>query len=330
MKVVVTGATGNVGTSVLEALAHYSEVKSILGIARRTPHKPFAKTRFIAADITKAPLPALLQGADCVVHLAWQIQPSRKPEQLDEVNVNGTRHVFEASLDAGVPHVVFASSVGAYSGGPKQSYVDEDWPTDGTPGSLYSQQKVQVECIADEITRNTPLLVARMRPALVFKSDAAAEIRRLFFGQLVPRWAFDPRVTPFFPRHERLRFQVVHSKDVGDAFARAVVRRAAGPFNLAAHPPLDGDVLARVLQCPAVSVPRPLLRGVAAAAYHLRLQPASPSWLDMAMNVPLMDTARARLELDWEPTHDATTTIRELLEGIRTGTGGGTAPLQPN
>ena len=268
VKVVVTGATGNLGTSVLEALAHYSEVDSILGLARRTPQKPFAKTRFIAADVTKAPLAKLFQGADCVIHLAWQIQPSRKPEQLDEVNVNGSRRVFEAALAARVPHVVFASSVGAYSSGPKQTYVDEDWPTDGTPGSLYSQQ-----------------------------SNCASKscIPATWAPPLHAPWCAVP------PAHSTLP-----------------------------HPPLDGDALAQVLQRRAVSLPRSLPRAASAATYHLRLQPASPSWLDMAMNVPLMDVGRARRELDWEPTRDATATIRELLEGIRADARGATAPLQAN
>ena len=75
MRVVVTGATGNVGTSVVSALAADPNVTEIVGLARRAPDWDAPKTEFLAADITRAPLADLFEGADAVVHLAWLIQP---------------------------------------------------------------------------------------------------------------------------------------------------------------------------------------------------------------------------------------------------------------
>ena len=76
------------------------------------------KTEFLAADITRAPLADLFEGADAVVHLAWLIQPSRDATALEAVNVHGSRLVFEAAAAAGVSALVHASSVGAYGPGP--------------------------------------------------------------------------------------------------------------------------------------------------------------------------------------------------------------------
>ena len=76
-------------------------------------------------------------------------------------------------------------------------------------------------------------------------------------------------------------------------------------------------------------MPAPALRGAAAAAFHLRLTPTPPGWVDMALAVPLMDTARAREALGWEPTRDAGDVLLELLDGIRTGAGSPTPTLQP-
>lgn len=77
MKVVITGATGNVGTSVLEALADEQRVQEIVGIARRFPEREFPRTRFLAADVVESDLAEIFPGADAVVHLAWLIQPGR-------------------------------------------------------------------------------------------------------------------------------------------------------------------------------------------------------------------------------------------------------------
>ena len=136
MRVVVVGASGNVGTSVLRSLAAEPTVDSVLGVARR-PRLDFAKTERRHADVTASPLEPLLQGADAVVHLAWLIQPGRDKALLRAVNVEGSARVFLAAARAGVPNVLYASSVGAYARGPKDRRVDEGWPTTGIPTSFY-------------------------------------------------------------------------------------------------------------------------------------------------------------------------------------------------
>ncbi len=328
MRIVVTGATGNLGTSVIERLAREREVREIIGVARRTPGRVPPGVRHVSADIVEADLVRIFKGADAVVHLAWQIQPARKPGRLYRVNVEGSRRVLDAVIIAGVPQLVVASSVGAYSPGPKDKRVDESWPVEGIVSSMYSRQKVRVEQMLDEIEASRPMLkVVRMRPALVFKASAASEIRRLFLGRLVPRRLVRPGFIPFVPKNERLRFQVVHSKDVGDAFARAVLRRVRGPFNLAAEPVLDGEVIAATLNATPVPVPWQVLRAAAAASYQLHLQPSNPGWLDLALNVPLMDTRRAEEILGWLPSSGAAATLLELMEGIRERGAAETAPL---
>src|SRR5579875_3164742 len=188
MRVVVFGATGNVGTSVIDALAQRSEVEEIVGVARRTPQHAVARTRFVSADITVDTLVPLVSGADVVVHLAWLSEPSRDQRLVQMVNKLGSQRVFDAGARAGVRSLVYASSVGAYSPGPKDRQVDESWPTDGIRTSFYSRHKVAVEHMLDRLEVERPQLrTVRMRPGLIFKAHAATEIRRLFIGRLPSR-----------------------------------------------------------------------------------------------------------------------------------------------
>jgi UDP-glucose 4-epimerase len=130
------------------------------------------------------------------------------------------------------------------------------------------------------------------------------------------------------PDHPRLRFQAVHSLDVGDAYRRAILATdARGAFNVAAEPVIGPAELGQVLHARPVKVPAALLRAGAAGAYALRLTPTEPGWLDMALAVPLMDTGRARHELGWTPQHQATDTLAELLAGMRAGAELDTPPL---
>lgn len=330
MRVVILGATGNVGTSVLESLASEGQVQEIVAVARRAPQRSYPRTTFTAADIVSDQLAPLFAGADAVVHLAWLIQPGRDQKLTKAVNVTGSERVFQAAIEAKVKRIVYASSVGSYSPGPKDRFVDESWPTDGIPSSFYARHKAAVERQLDRLEREQPQLqVVRMRPGLIFKAQAASEIRRLFAGPLLPGRLLRPGLIPVIPKSPRLRFQAVHSLDVGDAYRRAVVGDARGPFNLAAEPPIGPPQLAGVLSARQVPVPASVLRAGATLTYHLRLQPSEPGWLDMALAVPLMDTARARAELGWEPRHSSLQALEELLAGMRSGKGEATPPLSP-
>ncbi len=328
MRVVVTGATGNVGTSVIDALAGDPAVDEIVAIARRTPQRPFPAARFVSADICDADLVSIFRGADAVVHLAWLIQPGRDETATRRVNVDGSRRVFEAAVSAGVPALVYASSVGAYSPGPKDRLVDESWPRDGIPSSFYSRHKAAVERDLDRLERKTgDLRVVRLRPALIFKREAATEIRRLFVGPLLPRALLRSSWFPFSPAVPGLRFQAVHADDVADAYRRAVVGDAVGAFNIAADPPIGSAEIAALLNARPVPVPAVLLRATASAAFALRLAPTEPGWLDMALAVPLMSTTRARRDLGWTPQRDAPGTLIELFEGLRENADGSTPTL---
>src|ERR1044071_3417675 len=207
MKVVITGATGNVGTSTVKALSESPEIEEIIGLARRAPFLEQPKTSWVEANVLTSDLTEIFRAADAVIHLAWAIQPSRDAVTLERINVEGSRRVFEAVAAARVPKLVHASSVGAYSRGPKDRQVDESWPTQGTSTSFYSRHKVAVERELDRFEGENPeTRVVRLRPALIFKDEAATEIRRLFIGPFLPSFLLHRRLLVALPRIERLRF----------------------------------------------------------------------------------------------------------------------------
>jgi UDP-glucose 4-epimerase len=328
MRVVITGATGNVGTSLLAALSVEPGVREIVALARRPPRQTFPRTEFVAADVATSELGAIMRGADVVVHLAWLIQPGRDESTTYAVNVQGSARVFAAAAQAGVRALVYASSVGVYSEGPKDRAVDESWPTDGIPSSFYSRHKAAVERLLDDVERAHPeMRVVRLRPGLIFKREAATEIRRLFAGPFLPQALVRPQFIPVVPDTPRLRFQAVHSSDVGDAYRRAIVSSARGAFNLAAEPALGAAEIASVLGARTIKVSARALRAAAAATYALRLQPTEPGWVDMGLGVPLMDCTRARTELQWTPQWSSTDTLADLIAGMGAGADFDTPPL---
>jgi UDP-glucose 4-epimerase len=332
MRVVVVGATGNVGTALLRALDARAEVTSVLGVSRRIPtptdaDRLPAKARWLAADISRDRLD-FVEGADAVVHLAWLIQPSRDERVMRATNVDGSRRLFDAVLDRGVPALIYASSVGAYAPASKSPRHDESWPTSGVATSTYSRHKAAVESMLDDVERDHPhLRVVRMRTSLVFQRAAASEVHRLFLGPFLP-WHL-PRPLRVVPGVDRLMFQATHADDIASAYVAALTRDVAGAFNVAAEPTLTMHRVAAAVGGRVVPTPERALRAAAAVSYRARLQPSEPGWLDMAVQTPLMDTGRARRELGWAERTSAVEALTELLDGIGDGAGYPTAALRP-
>lgn len=327
MKVVVTGATGNIGSRLVSALQGDPDVDEIVGIARRRPADDSSGVTWVAADLSVDDLSTTLRGADAVVHLAWLIQPSHDEDVLWRTNVIGTERLLDACDAAGVGTVVHASSLAAYRPGPKER-VDESWPTDGIATSAYARAKAYTERLLELYEVEHPAVrVVRLRPALVLQRQVATEIRRLFLGPFLPNRLLRAAL-PVVPDHPGLRFQVVHSSDCAEAFRLAVtLEHARGAYNVATEPVVDPAMLGRVLGARPVSVPGGLLRGAADLTWRLRLQPTDPGWVDIVLRTPLLDTTRIRTELGWEPARGAEETLDEIVTGIVQGATGHTPPL---
>jgi UDP-glucose 4-epimerase len=331
MRVVVVGATGNVGTSLVQKLAAEPAVDSVLGLARRMPEWDPPKVEWAVADVACDELARLFRGADAVVHLAWLFQPTHDPLLTWRANAIGSIRVFRAVAEAGVPALVYASSVGAYSPGPKDQPVSETWPTDSLPTAAYGREKAYVERALDAFVCEHPAVrVVRMRPGFIFKRQSASQQRRLFAGPLVPGRLVRPGLIPVVPDIPGLVFQALHTEDAAEAYRLAVLGDASGPFNIAAAPVIDASVLAGLFGARPVRIPPGPVRAAMAAGWHLRLVPAAPALLDLVLDVPVMDTSRAESVLGWKPRHSAVDALGQFLEGLQGAEGMSTPPLDPH
>ncbi|MGY6653868.1 NAD-dependent epimerase/dehydratase family protein [Amycolatopsis sp. TRM77291] len=330
-RIVVTGATGNVGTAVVRALGSDPEVGSIVGLARRPSRWESPKTEFVTADVARDDLRAVFDGADVVIHLAWLFQPTHRPEVTWRANVLGSVRVFEAVQAMRVPSLVYASSIGAYSPRDDDHPVTEDWPTHGSPKAAYTREKAYVERVLEAFDRSHPRLrVVRVRPGFLFQKAAAPEQRRLFGGPFVPGKLVRPSLVPILPDIPQLRIQTTHTEDVADAYRRCALQDVKGAFNIAADPVLDTRALARIFGAKPVKVPASLVRRALAAAWSLHLIPATPGLFDAVLHLPVMDCRRAREELGWTPRYSSEDAIEAFLKGLREGEGLPTEPLKPD
>lgn len=322
MRIVVTGASGNIGTALLRQLIARGD--TVVGVSRRRPPMvpPYRDADWITADVGSAAAEQLLQptfaDADAVVHLAWLLQPDRDRELLRRVNQGGLRAVLAAVRAAQVPHLVHFSSIGAYSPAPG-TVKDESWSTGGVAGSAYSEDKAACERMLDQAE---DVRISRVRPAVVLHPEASSEVKRYFLGPLVPRSLLRPALLRLAPLPRSFAVQFVHAEDVVDAVSRILSQRAEGAFNLAAEPVIDRGRYAEIFGGVGPPVPVGVLKAMTEASWRARIQPTSGGWVDMGFSLPNISSDRARRELGWQPQHPADRALAEFVEALRQGAHG--------
>ncbi|MCW2833029.1 MAG: NAD-dependent epimerase/dehydratase [Nocardioides sp.] len=335
MRIVITGASGNIGSALLRQLTRAGG-HELVGLARRRPDDvaPFDDVQWSPVDLTRAEDEAALMaacvGADAVVHLAWGFQPSHREDYLAELGIGGTRRVIEAVTAAGVPHLVHMSSVGAYSPKQDDAPVDESWPTEGVPSSMYSRHKVAAERLLDRLESDTGRggpVITRLRPGIVGQRSAGSALLRYGLPGALPSSLL--RHVPILPLDRGLTIPMVHADDVASAVVSVLESRAPGAFNLAAEPPVTAADIAAALGARLVQVPAAAVRVAVSLSWRARVQQVDAGWVDMGYAVPLLDSSRAASELGWSPATDALSVLSETVSGMRDASSDHSPVLRP-
>src|SRR5437764_9778100 len=326
--VAITGPTVDIGRSLLRALEDAPEVDKVIGMARR-PFDPatlgLGKTEYRQGDILEPDsLGGLLEGADVLVHLAFVILGGH--EETQRVNLEGTRNVVQPAVSSDVKRFVYTSSVAAYGfHDDNPQPLTEEVPPKGTDEFYYSSQKAELEHELHRLVDGSGVDTYVFRPCIVAGPDALtlveAMIEQLALGgrlPQIPRFLDSmPFLKPVLPDPGN-PFQLVHHDDVAQALEAAVTGRGEpGVYNLAAEGEIRVSDLAGALGWYSVPIPNLAVEAAAEVIARIPFAPAELSWIN-ALRVPvLMDTAKARGQLGWEPRYDTPTTLEQTVTAAR-------------
>lgn len=178
----VTGGTGFIGAALLQAL--HAAGWRVRATARTIPERSALPVDWremgdIGPDTA---WDGLLDGVDCVVHLAARVhvlnETSKDPSAaFRRTNAMGTARLARACAEAGVRRFVYLSSVGVHGARSFDRPLSESSPL--VPYDDYSRSKLEAEQALAEIGRVAPLEIVVLRPPLVYGPGAPGNFARL-------------------------------------------------------------------------------------------------------------------------------------------------------
>jgi nucleoside-diphosphate-sugar epimerase len=152
-RILVTGGSGYVGAPVVEELLERGDEVRVLDVLLHGQRELAGRLEELGAEVREADIRderarrEALEGVDAVVHLAAIVGDpacARDPKLAQAVNVDATRALAGEARDAGVRHLIFASTCSNY-GRMADPAVAIDETAALAPVSLYAEQKVAIE-----------------------------------------------------------------------------------------------------------------------------------------------------------------------------------------
>jgi len=251
MKILVTGGTGFIGTHLVRRLAGTDH--QVTCLARATSDTSVLDglgAELVRGDVTEPEsVRAAVRGHDCVINLAnvysfWEPDP----DVYRRVNVEGTRNVMEAALEAGVGKVVHVSTGGVY-GKPKDVPFTEESEVGPTRFSEYFRTKYESDQLVWELYRARELPLVMVYPMGVMgPGDPKAT------GRYVQRIVMRRLPARVF---EKCVFTFVHVKDVAEIIVRAAEKQdnLGEKYFAGTHRHTFGEISRMVSEIAGVALP---------------------------------------------------------------------------
>src|SRR5437660_1695808 len=303
MKYLITGGSGYIGSRLTELLSEREETDRIVNVDVRPPAATLPKVTFVSGDVRDSEsIRDLLEREeiDCLIHLAFILDPIRDEARMYDVDVNGTAAVLAAASAAEIDQMLVASSATAYGAFPDNPVpIAEDWPVRGVPDFEYARDKTETDRLCQLWAAEHPdRVMTIVRPCIVFGPGVDNYIVRAWTKQ------------PFFPElASAQQVQYVHEDDVVEALDLLLAGRHGGPFNLAGDETMTWRECADLIGMPRRRAPLGLFRRFGALMWKLHMAETPPGNLHFIVHPWIVSADKLKETTGWSPRYSSRETF---------------------
>jgi UDP-glucose 4-epimerase len=310
-RVLITGVSGYIGKKFASLLAEKSGVEEITGIDIVPPSQEMKKLHFVGRDVRESIDDVLRERRiDTVVHTAFVLPPLHDVGLMEDININGTRNVFESSFRCGVKRILYTSSSTAYGFHPDNPVpLTEENPLRGNDDFTYSKSKRIIEkMIAGYRTGHPETAITVLRPCFVvgpgFRNPLAEHLQKRIV--LLPA-----KTHPM---------QFVHEDDLIAIMYLVLKKGKGGVYNVGGDGAVTFPDMVEMLGNTLVSLPNPLMFFLNRIAWALRLSFLSkfPSpALNMATCPWIVSGDRLKKETGFAYTYDSRRAFADFVRQVK-------------
>jgi UDP-glucose 4-epimerase len=325
--VAVTGAYSFMGAELIKRLERDRRYYKVLAIDIRKPTFPMSKTQFHKIDLTMptadADLAAICkrEGVDTIVHAAFLGTPTHANAWAHELESIGTMHVLNACAETAVRKLVVWSQTVVYGAHPlNPNFLSEEHELRGhVSRSRFVKDKVEVERQVRRFAlEHDDTIVTTLRTAATLGPRIRNFATRFFSRPMAPTlMGYDPLM------------QLVHERDVIDAFCLAVDNDFAGEFNIVGEGVLPYSTILAMMGKVPLPLPHFLARPLSQALWATQVFDSPPHFLDFLRFLCVADGGKARRVMGFAPVYDIKATIHDFLGVAATMEGAGGRLQEP-
>ena len=305
--VAITGINSYFAGTVLPLLEADPEVSRIIGIDIAPWKRNDGKVDFFQQDVRGPEIRDILREADTVMHLAFIVQEIHDKKKTHDINIQGSKNVFQACAAAGLRKIIYTSSIASYGAHPDNVIgMTEDFRLKANEDSYYSSDKVAVERYLEGFAREHPdILLTIFRPPVIVGPNLT-NFGADMFGR--------KRMMTIKGKDSEVQF--LHEEDLGQALYLAVKQDVPGIFNIAADDWVKSRRLYESAGIRLVAVPAGLLKVLANVTFALRLEKASQGWVSLMEHPVVISNRKFKEATGWQPRYSTEEAFLDCLKAI--------------
>jgi UDP-glucose 4-epimerase len=304
-KVAITGVTSYFALTLMPKLQADPVVEEIIGIGRRPWTGGFDKLTYYREDIRSKKLFDLFKGVDAVYHLAFVVGEIHDKQKTLDININGSKNVFEACAANNVKKVIYTSSMTAYGSHSDNILgLKECDALTRNEDNYYNSCKIDVENYVTNFFQDYPdITLTVLRAGLL----VGPNINNMFSDL----WSMKVSALPVGRTSHN---QMISEEDLGEAMYLPLVKELPGVFNVAGDDAVPTRWCFKATGAFVIPLPIFLLKLIANVAFKLHLFPASEGWVSLSEYTIFCNTDKFKNAAGWQPKHSSKEAFMQFVE----------------